>query len=426
MAAPITVAPITSLGLGGYTPQQSANVSNLLRAALPAPQTAAAATATPAQMLGLLNLNNRNPLAQGLLAAGKALTDYGAPSTMPKGGFMGALGAGGQGFVTGMQSARDANLQNRLLASKFAMDMAKSGQVIGSAETGFSIVNPVTGQNTPVMSGVGRQPKTVEVDGYRYILNSDATLGRNLGLSERYVSVPGVGVVDVTTGELVKPGDSSTPSGSSSPPALPTATPPTTGSPTVDAKIVEQSVISGQETIDAFGKRLNVLNDIVVGADRFEVLMDSVETGGIARQVPGARMVEGAFDSAVNEMQTITDKLTPLLRQGLPGAASDRDVAMFRGGVFSVDKKPETNKALILGFRAAKENLLARKSFLEGYLAQNNTLAGADASWNKYLTDNPIFDPTVDEMRLNPNRKNYEEYFAGGPESVDFVVRKKR
>lgn len=425
MVAPITVAPITSLGLGGYTPQQSANVSNLLRAALPVQQSAPALPAMPAaSLMGLFR--DRNPLAQGLLAAGKALTDYGAPSTMPKGGFMGALGAGGQGFVTGMQSARDANLQNRLIAAKFAMDRARAGQVVGSAETGFSIVNPVTGQNTPVMAGVGRQPKTTEVDGYRYILNSDGTLGRNLGLSERYVSVPGVGVVDVTTGGLVKPTDSSTPSDVQSSSALPTAQPPTTGSPTVDAKIVEKAVTQGQVTIDALGERLNTLNDIVVGADRFEVLMDSVETGGIARQVPGARMVEGAFDSAVNEMQSITDKLTPLLRQGLPGAASDRDVAMFRGGVFSVDKKPETNRSLILGFRAARDNLLARKSFLEGYLSQNNTLAGADAAWNQYLTDNPIFDPTVDEMRLNPNRITYEQYFSQGGATPDFTVRKKR
>ena len=74
----------------------------------------------------------------------------------------------------------------------------------------------------------------------------------------------------------------------------------------------------------------------------------------------------------------------------------------------------------------ARDNLLARKSFLEGYLSQNNTLAGADAAWNQYLTDNPIFDPTVDEMRLNPNRITYEQYFSQGGATPDFTVRKKR
>lgn len=154
------VAPVGSMGLGGYTPQQSANVSNLLRAALPVQQSAPALPTMPASsLMGLFQ--NRNPLAQGLLAAGKALTDYGAPSTMPKGGFMGALGAGGQGFIEGMQSAQDANLKNRIAASKLAMDMRSAGQVVGSAETGFSYLNPVTGTLQPLMRGTGGKNTTL-------------------------------------------------------------------------------------------------------------------------------------------------------------------------------------------------------------------------------------------------------------------------
>jgi hypothetical protein len=126
-------ASIGSMGLGGYTPQQSANVTNLLRAALPAPQTASAPAlpALPASsLMGLFR--DRNPLAQGLLAAGKALTDYGAPSTMPKGGFMGALGAGGQGFMTGYQAGEDANLANRLAAYKLYSDGRQKPFAVGN------------------------------------------------------------------------------------------------------------------------------------------------------------------------------------------------------------------------------------------------------------------------------------------------------
>lgn len=147
-----TVAPVGNMGLGGYTPQQSANVTNLLRAALPAPQPASA-PASPAPPASLLMglFRDRNPLAQGLLAAGKALTDYGAPSTMPKGGFMGALGAGGQGFVTGYQAGEDANLANRLAAYK----LASESQIVGSKETGFFSYNPLTGETKPIVEGSG-------------------------------------------------------------------------------------------------------------------------------------------------------------------------------------------------------------------------------------------------------------------------------
>ena len=126
-----SAASIGSMGLGGYTPQQSANVSNLLRAALPMQQSAPALPAMPAaSLMGLFR--DRNPLAQGLLAAGKALTDYGAPSTMPKGGFMGALGAGGQGFTAGYQAGEDANLANRLAAYKLYSDGRQKPFAVGN------------------------------------------------------------------------------------------------------------------------------------------------------------------------------------------------------------------------------------------------------------------------------------------------------
>jgi hypothetical protein len=149
------VAPVGSMGLGGYTPQQSANVSNLLRAALPMQQSAPPLpTMPPASLLGLFR--DRNPLAQGLLAAGKALTDYGAPSTMPKGGFMGALSAGGQGFTTGYQAGEDANLANRLAAYKLSSDARQKMIAVGNR-----VFDPNTGRFfSATGTGASAQPPT--------------------------------------------------------------------------------------------------------------------------------------------------------------------------------------------------------------------------------------------------------------------------
>lgn len=163
-----TVAPVGNMGLGGYTPQQSANVTNLLRAALPVQQSAPALPAMPASsLMGLFR--DRNPLAQGLLAAGKALTDYGAPSTMPKGGFMGALGAGGQGFVTGYQAGEDANIANRLAAYKLITDARQKQFAVGNR-----VYDPNTGRFiSPTGTGASAQPPTgvnytpLELEQYR-------------------------------------------------------------------------------------------------------------------------------------------------------------------------------------------------------------------------------------------------------------------
>lgn len=123
---------------------------------------------------GLLNRQDAgytaDPLATGLLNMGAALSQYGAPSTTPKGGFMGAIGAGGQGFIGGYQAAADARrkaemalLDNKLAAAKALMDAQKdeAGQIVGSAETGFYRVG-LDGAVTPVVAGVGRKPGSLE------------------------------------------------------------------------------------------------------------------------------------------------------------------------------------------------------------------------------------------------------------------------
>lgn len=89
---------------------------------------------------GLLNRQDAgytaDPLATGLLNMGATLSQYGAPSMTPKGGFMGAIGAGGQGFIGGYQAAADARrkaemalLGNKLAAAKAMMELEKDRYV---------------------------------------------------------------------------------------------------------------------------------------------------------------------------------------------------------------------------------------------------------------------------------------------------------
>ena len=154
-----------------------------------------------------------------------------------------------------------------------------------------------------------------------------------------------------------------------------------------------------------------IINDL----DRFLFLNERSPTGGKFK-IPGAKSVATGFSEDYAEMQGISDRLTPMMRQGLPGAASDRDVAMFRGGTVTLEKQPEANKNIALGLKIAHQNKIDRANFLAKYVTDKGYSRKADAEWRAYLNANPIFDHSQPKgsFVLNPNRMSYEEWAASG------------
>ena len=126
------------------------------------------------------------------------------------------------------------------------------------------------------------------------------------------------------------------------------------------------------------------------------------------------RMTDMSLDPDKQEMVRIQNLLTPQMRQGMPGAASDRDVAMFRGATVGINVEREVNDNLVSGAMARLKNLKDRQSFMEEYFQKNQHLDGAETYWKEYLEANPIFDHSpelVGSYTLNKNRKSYGEFF---------------
>lgn len=146
--------------------------------------------------------------------------------------------------------------------------------------------------------------------------------------------------------------------------------------------------------------------------DRFLFLNEQNTTGG-AYALPGLKATR-AFDAGFQEMKGISDRLTPGMRQGLPGAASERDTAMFRGGTVSVEKSDVANKNIALGLKALNANKRARAKFLDEFVAANGHDRGAEKQFREYLEANPIFDPMakIGSYTLNKNRKSVDEWMA--------------
>lgn len=232
---------------------------------------------------------------------------------------------------------------------------------------------------------------------------------------KRYLSIPGIGVMDLTTNQLVTPNTQTpAPVGSLAVPSVP---PAGTGlPPKVADKVTEKEAIAAYQEVGGMRENVAAMGKMAEMANRFGELMQDQDTGGILRQSEWARNINGAFDSQIQEMNSISDKMTPLLRNGFPGAASDSDRRMFRGGAPGAEKSPEVNHNIIVGMQTAAQNAQDRLAFMETYVGQNNTLRGANEQWQKYLNDNPIFDPNGNPSTpvINTGRQSWREYFTPG------------
>lgn len=158
------------------------------------------------------------------------------------------------------------------------------------------------------------------------------------------------------------------------------------------------------------------LNGIANLYAQMEPLARNVDTGGLMA-MPGAGTVVGSLNPEVRRFMQLTDQMTPGMRQGLPGAASDRDVAMFRSATPSIDKPRETNLAAIAAGRAWAKRQGDFVAFMEHYARNNGGLLGATEEWNRYTDANPLFSdedgthgmPTV--ARVTP----WRQWFGGQP-----------
>lgn len=140
----------------------------------------------------------------------------------------------------------------------------------------------------------------------------------------------------------------------------------------------------------------------------------STGTGWLAG-LPGVRQAQTALDSRFSEMDAITARLVPKLREPGSGATSDFDAKMFQRGTIDIGKPGPANEAIALGMKAGAQNLIDKAGFEEAYFKARKTLVGAQDAWQQYLEANPIFDPGSQDMpKLNPSRASWRQHFGVG------------
>jgi hypothetical protein len=81
--------------------------------------------------------------------------------------------------------------------------------------------------------------------------------------------------------------------------------------------------------------------------------------------------------SDLQVFDAIVNRLTPTQRQGMPGAASDRDVAMFRGSLPALVRTVEGNREIVRTLRAMAQDRIKRAEIAEAVFSGDMTVPDA-------------------------------------------------
>lgn len=178
----------------------------------------------------------------------------------------------------------------------------------------------------------------------------------------------------------------------------------------VKAKEIERGGKEIEKDVDAARKE----DATAQAAARFLELNKNVATGGVTDKFGVGRWVN-SMGSDYAEMEAITAKLAPGMREPGSGSTSDFDGKQFERATVGVDKPKATNENIARAMIARAQQSKDYADFRQTYLEQNGTLQGADRYWKEYVNANPIFDKTKPgSYELNRDRKNWAEHFKGG------------
>ena len=350
------------------------------------------AAPTP-QPTGLLGTSFNDPRTQANLAAAGALLQQGGYSTTPT--------TLGQGLGAALQ------LRSKEMAQRQALQVAQRQQAfdnalkISEAARKQNAGRPLSAQEREIYNIPDNVPAWFDANGTPQVSSVVSQADR---IAVAQASNPAfAGVSPASQGQ----------EGAARPAWVPPAPKVGGGSQSVTNAIQQKAYESGLAALEKSREQAAQSASMIESINTFMRLNEKVDTGG-KLAIPSAARIASSLNPSIAEMLSIQDKLTPLMRQGLPGAASDRDVRMFRGASFGVEKPREANMRIARAMLIQQQNVVENNEFRSRYFSANQTLVGADDYWREYIEANPIFDPNAPEedFVLNENRMTPEEYFT--------------
>jgi hypothetical protein len=177
-------------------------------------------------------------------------------------------------------------------------------------------------------------------------------------------------------------------------------------------KVKASQAQAGAKEVEKDTEEARTAATMAADAKRFLELNQSVDTGSVVDKFSVGRAVQGLGDK-YSEMQSITARLAPAMRQPGSGATSDYDARQFERATVGVDKPAKTNANIANAVIAKAQMAQDYAQFRQTYLEQNGTLVGADRYWKQYADANPIFKPGDKDFTLNDERTSWRDHFSG-------------
>jgi hypothetical protein len=179
-----------------------------------------------------------------------------------------------------------------------------------------------------------------------------------------------------------------------------------------DSKTIDVSkrtfYTAATKQLEAFDDQADTAADAANDMQRFRELQQSVMAQGfVLGRLP-------AVSGEAQEMDSITARIVPTMRQPGSGATSDFDAKMFQTATISRTKNAEANNAIAEAVIRRSQMVQDRAQFMRDYVTANGHLDGAKSEWARYARANPIFDPKKPgTYTLNESRVPYQQFFSG-------------
>lgn len=148
---------------------------------------------------------------------------------------------------------------------------------------------------------------------------------------------------------------------------------------------------AGARIADAAEQTVRANQTVIDAAQQFLELNEHGATGGASNNVPLVSTLNRINSPMLQQMEALTSRISPLIRQAGSGSMSDRDLENFRRSVpniqNSADANRENGQRLIAGFRRMNEYETARVQAM----AEGNTTTFM-RQWQGYARQHSIDD----------------------------------
>jgi hypothetical protein len=143
-------------------------------------------------------------------------------------------------------------------------------------------------------------------------------------------------------------------------------------------------------------------NNVSSMIDRFLAINKTSRTGGTGSFLPGMTSLRSRNDPGFAQLNQISNALAPIMRNGLPGSASDADVKMFKESAPNPNAPYQANMKSGMAIKAMIDRSNQYQRMNIAVMANPQRAPELAAKWQEYINSVPLYDDKGNTRQGNP------------------------